>query len=159
MSSSTLLKYVLSSICLSPFHFFQFFSNLFKYSSSNFWSSHPYNIFAVNFPGNFPLLKSLSSAMSIFSCLLTSTLIFPSNSFMASSAFFKFSILSQVSPSAVNPFHRTRYFSTPLIFFYSEFFLLPILRLLLLLLGFPSSFFCPSTCSLYHTIRLTFTTR
>ena len=102
--SSTLLKYLLSSICLSPFYFFQFFSNLFKYSSSNFRSSHPYNIFAMNFPGSSLLLKSLSSAISIFSCFLTSTLIFSSNSFMACSAFFKFFILSQVSPSAVNPF-------------------------------------------------------
>ena len=26
-------------------------------------------------------------------------------------------------------------------------------------IGFPSSFFCPPTCSLYYTIQLTFTTR
>ena len=59
--SSIFFKCSLSSICLSSFHFFQFFSNLFKYSFSNFRSSYPYNNFAVYFPSNFILLYSPSS--------------------------------------------------------------------------------------------------
>ena len=101
----------------TAFHLLQFLSNFFRYSSSNFLLSYLYNIFTVNFSSSSPLLKSLSSAMSIFSCLLTSTFILPSNSFKASPAFFKFSFLSQVSPSDVSSFHQTKYFSTPLIFF------------------------------------------
>ena len=97
------------------FHLCQFLSNFFKYSSSNFLLSYPYNIFAVNFSGNSSLLKSLSSASSIFSCFLIS--VFPSKSVNTSSAFFRFSLLSHMSLSAINPFHRTKYFSTPLIFF------------------------------------------
>ena len=42
----------------TDFHFHQFLSNFLKYSSSNFPSSHLYNIFAINFPSNSPLLKS-----------------------------------------------------------------------------------------------------
>ena len=99
----------------TAFHFCQFLSSFFRYSSSNFLSSHLYNILAVNFSGNSPLLKSLSSAFSIFSYFLIS--IFPSKFANASSAFFRFSLLSHMSPFAVNLFHRTKYFSTPLIFF------------------------------------------
>ena len=100
----------------TDFHFHQFLSNFLKYSSSNFPSSQPYNIFTVNFPGNFPLLKSFSSAISSFSYLLTSAFILPSNSSNASLAFPKSSPFSQVSCSVVNLFHRTKYLSTPLIF-------------------------------------------
>ena len=66
--SSILFKCSLSSICLFSFHFFQFFSSLFKYSSSNFQSSYPYNNFAIYFPSNSILLYSSTSP----SCLLTS---------------------------------------------------------------------------------------
>ena len=90
----------------TDFHFCQFLSSFFKYSSSNFLSFHPYNIFAVNFPGNSLLLKYLSSAISSFSCLLTSTFILSSN---FSSAFFacpRSSPFFYMSCSAVNPFVR-----------------------------------------------------
>ena len=36
----------------TAFHLCQFLSNFLKYSSSNLPSFHPYNIFAINFPGN-----------------------------------------------------------------------------------------------------------
>ena len=62
------------------FYHFQFFSNLFKYSVSNFLSSYLYNIFTIYLPDNSPLLKSFSSATSNFSCYLTFTSILPLNS-------------------------------------------------------------------------------
>ena len=62
-----ILSPLLSFLTLSPlqgfssretnFHFCQFLSNFLRYSSSNFPSSHLYNIFAINFPGDSPLLK------------------------------------------------------------------------------------------------------
>ena len=67
-------------ILSSLFYLFQFLSNFFKYSYLNFPSSLSYNIFAVNFPGNSPLLKFFSSIQSIFSCLLTFVFILSSNS-------------------------------------------------------------------------------
>ena len=157
--SSIIFKCSLSSICLFSFHLFQFFSNFFKYLSSNFLLSHPYNSLAVYFPGNSILLHSSTSFFfSIFSCHLTST---PSrsNSFINSSTFFKFSLYFQVSPSAVNPFHCIKYFSTPLIFFLFKTFSTSHSSTPSTSTGFPSSFFCPLTCSLYHTIQLTLTTR
>ena len=72
-----------------PFHLFQFFSNFFRYSFLNFLSSYPYNILAVYFSGSSPLLKSFYSAISNFSCLLTSALILLSNSATNSFAFCK----------------------------------------------------------------------
>ena len=123
----------------TAFHSYQFLSNFFKYSSSNFLSSHLYNILAVNFPGNLPLLKSLSSTSSIFSCFLI--FVFLSKSANASSAFFRFSLLSHVSPSAVNPFHHTKYFSTPLIFFLFKIFSTSHSSTPSTSIGFPSSFF------------------
>ena len=143
----------------TDFYFCQFLSSFFKYSSSNFLSSHPYNLFAINFPGNSPLLKSLSSAISIFSYLLTSVFILLLNSSNASFAFPKSSFFSQISCSAINPFYCTKYFFVSLIFllfniFSTSHFLTPSTSI-----GFPSSFFCPPTCSLYCTIQLTFTTR
>ena len=142
----------------TDFHFCQFLSNFLRYSSSNFLSSHLYNTFAVNLPGSFPLLKSLFSAISILSCLLTSTFIYSSNSPNASFAFSKFSLLSQVLYSAVNLFHHTRYLSTPLIFLLFSIFSTSHSLIPFTSIGFPSSLFCPPTCSLYRTIQLMLTT-
>ena len=157
-----ILSLLLSFLILTPpqgfssretdFHFCQFLSNFLKYSFSNFPSSHPYNIFAVNFSGNSPLLKSLSSAISIFFYLLTSAFILPSNSSNTSLAFPKSSFLSQVSCSTVNSFHHTKYLSTPLIFLLFNIFSISHSSTPSISIGFPSSFFYPSTCSLYCTI-------
>ena len=98
------------------FHFHQFLSNFLKYSSSNFPSFHPYNIFFIYFSGNFPFLKSFSSILFNFSYLLTLALILSSNSSTASLAFPRSSSLSYILCSAVNLFHHTKYFSTPLVF-------------------------------------------
>ena len=156
--SSILFKYLFSSICLSSFHLFQFFSNFFKYLSSNFLSSHPYNNFIIYFPGNSPHLKSLSSTISIFFCFLTSTFIRPSNSSNVSPAFSRFSLFSYVSFSAVNSFNCTRYLSTPFIFFLFRIFSISYSSVPSTSMGFPSSFLCPFICSLYQTIQLTLTT-
>ena len=146
------------SICLSFFHLLQFFSNFLKYSSSNSLSSYPYNNFAVYFPGNSILLYSFTSFfLSIFFCHLTSIPSF-SNSFINSSAFFKFSLLFHVFPSTVNPFHHTKYFSTPLIFFLFKIFSTFYSSTPSTSMGFYYSFFCSLTCSLYQTTWLTFTT-
>ena len=136
----------------TDFHLRQFLSNFLKYSSSNFPLFHPYNIFAINFSGNSPLLKSFSSTISNFSCLLTSMFILLSNSSNASLAFPKSFFLSHISFSTVNPFHRTKYLSTPLIFLLFN--ILSISHSLTpsIFIGFPFSFFCPSTYSLYYTI-------
>ena len=136
----------------TDFHFHQFLSNFLKYSSSNLPSFYPYSIFAVNFPGNFPLLKFFSFAISNFSCLLTSVFILPSNSSTTSLAFPKSSFFSQISCSAINPFHCTKYLSTPLIFLLFNIFSIFHSSTPSISIGFPSSFICSSTCSLYHTI-------
>ena len=136
----------------TDFHFCQFLSNFLRYPFLNFLSSHPYNIFAVYFPSNSPLLKSFSSILSNFSCLLISALTLPSNSPTASLVFSRSSSLSHVSYSAVNPFHHTKYFSTPLIFLLFKIFSTSHSSTLLTSIVFAFFFFYPSTCSLYCTI-------
>ena len=143
----------------TDFYFCQFLSNFLKYSSSKFPLSYPYNIFTVYFPSNFHLLKSFSSIISNLSCLHTSVLILFSNSFIASLAFPRFSSLSHMSYSTVNLFYHTKYFATPLIFLLFKIFSTSHSLTPSTSIGFTSPFFCLSTCSLYCTIRLTFTTR
>ena len=139
----------------TDFHFHQFLSNLLRYSFSNFTSSHLYNIFSIYFSGNSSLLKFFSSILSNFSCFLISVLILPSNFSTASLTFPRSSSLSYVSCPAINLFQHIKYFSTPLLFK-----ILSTSHSLTLSTstGFASFFFYPSTCSLYHTIWLTFTT-
>ena len=143
----------------TAFHFHQFLSNFLKYSSSNFLSFHPYSIFAVNFTSSSSFLKSFSSTISNFSCLLISVFILPSNSSNTSLAFPKSSFLFQVLCSTINPFYHTKYLFTPLIFLLFNIFLISHSLTPSISIGFPFSFFYPSTCSLYCTIQLTFTTR
>ena len=136
----------------TDFHLCQFLSNFLKYSSLNFPLSHLYNIFAINFLGNSFLLKSFSFVISNFSCLLTSTFILPLNSSNTSLAFPKSSFLSHILCSAINSFHHTKYLSTPFIFLLFNIFSITHSLTSFISIGFPSSFFCPFTCSLYHTI-------
>ena len=103
-------------ILSSSFHFFQFLSNFFKYLSSNFLLSHLYNIFAIYFPSSSLFLKSLSSAISNFSCFLTSVSILLSNPLTNFFVFSKFFSFSQLSCSAINLFYCIKYFTTPLTF-------------------------------------------
>ena len=140
-----------------PFHRLQFLSNLSQYSWLYRLSNHSYNIFAVNFPGN----SSRWNVPSLHSCLATSSISHRysfSNSLITSFVFSKFSLPSQVSDSAINPFQRTRYLSFPLT--------CRLFRILstshssspLIMTGAGCSFFCPSTCPMYRHILLMFTT-
>ena len=139
----------------TDFHFHQFLSNFFKYLSLNLLSSHLYNIFAVYFPGNFPLLKSLSSILSNLFCYLTSIFILPLNFATTSFTFSKSFSLSQLSCSVVNLFYHIKYFTTPLIFLLFSTFHSSTSSTST---SFTSSIFCSSTCFLYYTTQLMFTT-
>ena len=140
-----------------PFHCLQFFSNLPQYSWSYHLSDHLYNIFAVNFPGNSPRWNVPSSRFCLATSFISRRYSF-SNSSIASFAFSKFSLPSQVSDSAVNPFQRTRYLSFPLT--------RHLFRILStshssspsIMTGAGCFFFCPSTCPMYRHILLMFTT-
>ena len=128
-----------------PFHLLQFLSNLFQYSWSYFLFVHPNNFFAVNLPSNSPLLNVHSS----LSCFLTSSishLYSFSNSSIASLAFPKFSLPSQVSNSTVNPFHRTRYLSFSLIFHLFNILSTSHSSFSSIMTGTSCFFLCPSTC-------------
>ena len=133
----------------APFHLFQFFSNIFKYSWSNFPLSHPYSSFAINLP-------------SIFFC--SSFILFPSFPYFFSYSsttffiFFRFSSLSHESSSAAYPFHLTRYSYLPYLFLLFIIFSTLYSSSPSIITGRASCFFCPETCSLYLLIWLTFTT-
>ena len=83
----------------------------------------------------------------------------PSNLSTNFFAFSKFSFFSQVSYSAVNPFYLTKYLSTPFIFLLFKIFSTSHSSTSFTSIGFTSFFFYPSTCSLYCTTQLIFTTR
>ena len=142
----------------TDFHFCQHLSNFFKYSSSNFLSSYPNNIFAIYFPGSSHLLNSSAFGFnftfhlsSIPSYLLTSILILPSNLSTNSLVFFKYSSFSYISFSAVNPFQCTKYFSIPYIFLLFNIFSTSHFSTPFTSTGFSSSTLCLFTSSLYLT--------
>jgi len=100
-----------------PFHCLQFHSNLCQYWQLYSLSNHLNKLLAVNLLGISPLVYLV--LFSLFSCHLTSlsSLSYSSsNSFSRSFVFSRFSLLSHVSPSAVNPFHCTKNLSLPLTF-------------------------------------------
>ena len=155
--SSLIVSIVLHPLFFPPFHLLQFLSNLAQYSLSYLLSVHPNNFFAINLPGNSPLWKVPSS----FSCLLTfsmSLLYSLSYSSIASLAFSRFSSPSQVSDSAINPFHHTRYLSFPLICHLFSILSTSHSSSPSIMTGAGCSLFCPSTCPTYLHILLTFTT-
>ena len=129
----------------------KFLSNFFKYSFLNFPSSYTYNIFTVYFSNNFLLLKFLSSAISNFSCYLTSIFNLLSNSATIFFTFSNSSSFSHESYSTVSLFYHTKYFTTSLTFLLFDIFLTFYSSTSSLSTGFTSSTFCSSTCSLYHT--------
>ena len=118
----------------TDFHFCQFFFNFLKYFFSNFSLFHLYNIFTIYFSGNSSLLKSLLSAISNFSYCPTSVFNILSNFATTFFTFSKSFSFSQILYSTVNPFHHTKYFTTPLTFLFFSIFLLPTPLLLLPLL-------------------------
>ena len=139
----------------SFFHRLQFLSNLCQYCLSYSPSDHPYNLLAVYRPGNSPLLYSLSS--SSFSCHLTSWLflLYSSSNFLSKSpVFFRFFQLSHVSPSAMKPFHQTRYLFFPRTFLLFSIFSTSHSSSPLITTGCGISIFCPSTWLVYLRILL-----
>ena len=154
---SFIIFIVLCSLTLPPFHCLQFLSSLPQYSSSYCLSNYPNNFFAINCSGSFSLLNIPSS----FSCCLMSSMSCQysfSYSSIASFTFSRFSFSSQVSNSAMNPFHCTKY-----LFFPHIYYLFRILSTFYssspsIMTGASCSFLCPSTCPTYLCILLTLTT-
>ena len=135
----------------TDFHFCQFLSNFFKYSSLNFPLSHLYNIFVVYFHSNSSLLKFLSSTLFNFSYLLILAFNLSSNSTTAFFVFSKFSSFFQLLCSTINLFYHTKYFTTSLIFLLFNIFFTFHSSTFFTFTGFTSSTFCPPTYSLYYT--------
>ena len=156
-SSSFIVSIVLCPFICSLFHRFQFLSSLLQYSLSYCLSDHPNSFFAVNRPGS----SSLLNVPSFLSCCLISSMsrwYSFSYSLTASFAFSRFSLPSQVSDSAVNPFHCTRYLSFPHIHYLFRILSTSHSSSPSITTGAGCSFFCPSTCSTYLCILLTLTT-
>ena len=97
---------------------------------------------------------SSSVTMSSISCRYSF-----SNSLIASFAFFKFSLPSHVSDSAVNPFYHTKYLSFPLTHCLFNILSTSYFSSSLIITGAVCSFFYPSTCPMYLRILLSLTTR
>jgi len=113
-SSFFTIIFILLSPNRFPFHCLQFLSNLSQYSWLYYLSDYLNNFLAVNLSSNFSLLN-ISSSCSYLAISSMSRQYSFSNSLIASFAFFKFSLSSQVSDSTVNLFQHTRYLSFPLI--------------------------------------------
>ena len=147
--------------CLQLWHYLLFkISSLKKLTSiftsffptfSKLLSSHSYNIFAIYFSSNFPLLKFHSFTKSNFSYLLTSALSLLSNSATAFFAFSKSFSLSNILHSAVNHFHHTKYFTALLIFLLLNIFSTSYSLTLFTSTSFTFFILCLSTYSLYLT--------
>ena len=153
-----IISIILHSLFLPLFHLLQFLSNFSQYSLLYLLSNYPNNFLTSNLSGNSSLLNVPSS----LSCLLTSSisLLYSfSNSSIASFAFSKCSFPSQVSASAVNPFHCTRYLSFSLICHLFNILSTSHSSSPSIMTGVGYPFLCPSTCPMYLCILLTFTTR
>ena len=107
--------------------------------------------------GNSLLNAFLSSFASCHLTFSSSLQYFLSNSLTNSIVFFKFSLLSHISSSAVHLFHHTKYLSLPhtLLFmiFSTSHSSSPSITT-----SCGASFFCPSICDLYFRTLLTLTT-
>ena len=156
-SFSFIVSIVFCPLICPPFYCFQFLSSLPQYSLLYCLSDHPNSFFAVNCPGSSSLLNVPSS----LSCHLTSSISHQYFFLYSSTAFFvfsRFSLPSQVSDSAMNPFHRTRYLSFPHICCLFRILSTSYSSSPLITTGAGCSFLCPSTCSTYLCILLTLTT-
>ena len=138
---------IVSKICfLFPsFYCFQFCSNLSQYSLSYLLFDHPNNFFVINLPGNSPLLNVPSFLSCQFTSFMSQQYSF-SYSSIASLAFSKFSLPSQVSDSAVNPFQYTKYLFLPLIYCLFKILSTSHFSSSSIITGASCSFLCPSTC-------------
>ena len=152
-SSFFIISIVLHPLTLPPFYLLQFLSNLIQYSLSYFLSDHSNNFLTVNLPSSSLLLKISSS----LSCLLISSmsLLYSfSNSSIAFFAFSRFSFPFQVSDSAINLFHHTKYLSFPLIHCLFNILSTSHFSSLLIMTGAGCSFLYPSTCPIYLCILI-----
>ena len=141
-----------------PFYRLQFLSILPQYSWSYCLSDHPYNFFAINLPGSSLCWNVPSSRYYRATSSISRRYSF-SNSSITSCTFFKFSLPSHVSDSAMNPFQRTKYLSLPLTFLLFSIHSTSHSSSPSIITGAGHSFFFPSTCPIYCCILLTFTTR
>ena len=157
-SSSFIISIVFCPLTLFSFHCFQFLSSLSQYSLSYYLSDHSNSFFVVNYPGSSPLLNIPSS---LSCCLIFSMSCRYSFSYSstASFVFSRFFLSSQVSNSAVNPFHHTKYLSFPCICCLFRIFSTSHFFSFLIMTGAGCSFLCPSTCPTYLCILLTLTTK
>ena len=140
-----------------PFHCLQFVSILPQYSWSYLLSDHLYSVFAVNLSGS-SLRWNVPSSHSCHATSSISRRYSFSNSSIASFAFSKFSLPSQVLDSAVNPLQRTKYLSLPLTFLLFSICSTSYSSSPSIMTGVYCSFFCPSTWPMYLHILLTLTT-
>ena len=142
------------------FHCCQFSSNLLQYSRSYWHSPHPSSNFAVYLPCNSLLNMFLSFSLSCHLVSFSSSLLYSlSNSSTKSFVFLRFFLPSQVSSSAIYPFHHTKYFSLPCTHFLFSIFSTSYFSSLLIITGYGFSFLYPSTCPVYLCTLLTLTTR
>ena len=150
------------SIFLSPGHFpflcLQFLSSLPQYSWSYLLFDHLNSFLAANLPGN-SLLLNVPFLCSYLAISSISHWYFFSNSLITSFALFKFSLPSQVSDSAVNPFQYTKYLFLPFTHRLFNILSTSYSSSLTIITGAGCSFLCSSTCPIYYCILLTFTTR
>ena len=141
------------------FHFLQFSSIFFQYSWSYLSFLHLYSSFAIYLLGSSLLNIFLSFSASCYLTSFSSSIQYSfSNSLTNSIAFFKFSLLSQMSSSAMHPFHCTRYLSLSCTFLLFIIFSTSHSSSSLITTGYGTSFLWPSTCGLYFHTLLTLTT-
>ena len=156
-SSFLIVSIILYSLIGPPFQHLQFLSNLVQYSSLYLLSVHLYNFFAVNFSSKSSLLN-IPFSLFCFQIFSMSCWYSLPNSSTTSFVFPRFSISSQVSDSAVNSFHCTKYLSFPLTYCLFSILLTSYSSSPSIITGAGCFFFCPSTCPMYLCILLTFTT-
>ena len=156
-SSFSIISIFLSPNCF-PFYRLQFFSNLLQYSWLYYLSDHPNNFLAINLSGNSPLLNILSLCFCLATSFISQQYSF-SNSLIAFCAFSKFSLLSHVSDSTINPFQYTKYLSFPLTHCLFRILSTSHFSSPLIISGAGCFFFCSSTYPIYLCILLMLTTR
>ena len=156
-SSFFIVFIVLCPLICPPFYHFQFLSSLPQYSLSYCLSDYPNSFFAINCPSSSSLLNIPSS----FSCCLISSMSHWYSflySLTASFVFSRFSLSSQVSDSAVKPFHHTRYLSFPCIHCLFRILSTSHSSFSSITTEAGCSFLYLSICSIYLCILLTLTT-
>ena len=145
-SSSLTVSKVLLSLTFLLFHCLQFLSNLPQYLWLYLLSDHPNNFLAINLPSNSSLLNTpfSRSCHVIFSISCRYSLL---NSSIASFAFFKFSLPSQVLDSTMNSFQHTKYLSFSLTHCLFRVLSISHSSSPSIITGAGCSFFCPSMYS------------